>query len=575
MVWPDPLLHPTPALTMRLTGAQADGRSLHFQPGDVAALDTAYNCFAVAKWQRDCGLRDLALVVQGQGQFVVTITDGPRETRFAVTNDTTIDLTPLLATTQAPLFYVTLRAVTPGQITALNWCSHHHPLRAPNLLLCITTFHREAQATATIARFGDFMAHNPLQPHLHLVVIDNGHSLTVPPSPHVTVLPNRNLGGSGGFARGLAHAVDHGHSHILFMDDDAAIDMATLARCWTYLAHATHLETAVAGALMQADQPTHLWENGAIFDGLCRPLSQGRDLTNPQDLTQVETTSLAPHPNLYGGFWFFAFAVAQVRHWPFPFFVRGDDVSFCLSNPFRITTLPGVISYQDQDFPDKETSLTLYLGLRCDLINLLTAPVIAKRAIKTLAVPALTFWRCMVLLRSDSMAALNLAVEDVLSGPDFFARNADLAQRRTQIAAARRAEVWQPLATPTPRQHLRLNPQARWLRAVMLITLNGLALPFFGRWGNQIVVPQGTRLRVSQAWGAARITVLATDGSRAMVLHHAKGAALRQGLRLAGNLLRLMWRYRNLRQVWATGYCDLTTRAFWDAQSSPGPLGIN
>ena len=49
---------------------------------------------------------------------------------------------------------------------------------------------------------------------------------------------------------------------------------------------------------------------------------------------EFATTGPAPD-NFYGGWWYFAFPVDQVKHQPFPFFVRGDDVSFSLVHDFN------------------------------------------------------------------------------------------------------------------------------------------------------------------------------------------------------------------------------------------------
>ncbi len=86
----------------------------------------------------------------------------------------------------------------------------------------------------------------------------------------------------------------------------------------------------------------------------------------------MEFTSAAQRsPKIYGGWWFFAFPIKQVTRYPFPFFVRGDDINFSLANDFHITTLNGVVSFAE-DFSDKESPMTLYLDLRNHMVQHLT-----------------------------------------------------------------------------------------------------------------------------------------------------------------------------------------------------------
>lgn len=564
LVWPDPL-HPDMAFTLRLNGATCTDQTVTFEPGDRADLNTAYNAFPLAKWRGLCDLQDLSLTLTGSGDATLTLTAGPWQKTLHLTLNTTVDLTPWLADMDAPLLYVELQARSAATLTALDWTTTKAPKCQPQLALIITTFNRQTAAAATAHRFARYLADTPLAPHLHLYLIDNGQNLTLPPLPQVTVIPNRNLGGAGGFARGLAQAHTTNATHCLFMDDDAAVDITSITRVWTFLAHATDPATSIAGALMRADEPHKLWENGGYFAGLCRPLSRDGNLSDPAALSKVEAASLTPPPNHYGAFWFFAFALEQVRHWPFPYFVRGDDVGFCLTNPFHIITLPGVITYQDTDFPNKETPLVQYLDLRSTASLSLALPDLPRRALNLFKGIAILFLRCLIQCRPESLQALNLALRDVLTGPAYFATHPDCAERRTQLAM-RRVEVWHPAPVPLPAPRLRLNPAAPWFKPLMALTLNGLLLPFFGRWGNDLVLHQSDNPRLRHYLGAASITLVSQDGQSVLRLTHSKPAFAREIARMLWSMTRLALRYRHHRHAWTMGYRELASQRFWDTQ---------
>lgn len=158
---------------------------------------------------------------------------------------------------------------------------------------------------------------------------------------------NQNLGGTGGFARGMLSLIDGGtHIHALFMDDDASCETESIARALALLFHGRMPRLAVTGSLISESRPWQLLENGARFDGYVQPIGIGRNLH--QVLALLDCGRGDPRPN-YGAWWFFAFGRADVQRGPFPFFVRGDDIFFGLHNDFEVITTLG-IACQGEDF---------------------------------------------------------------------------------------------------------------------------------------------------------------------------------------------------------------------------------
>lgn len=590
LLWPEQGIITEQALYLRLSGpaAYCDRKNdIHFQPGGEAAFDTAANIFNLGKWRRCADLADLRLRLCGAGRFgLVVFQVLPERSRERLANrivtlapDSEVDLSHFIRDPAAGLLYFTLTALDAGHLSEAAWITRQPPRRLPRMALSITTFRREAALHRTVARFESFMAETPLADHLRLLVVDNGQSVVLPPSPRVTLIPNPNLGGSGGFARGLAEARARGASHCIFMDDDAAIPFGAIERVWAFLAHCHDPATAVAGGLAMANHRWSLWENGAIFDRRCQPQWLGTDMRDAGQVIRMELASTPRNPpNFYGGWWFFAFAIDAARHAPFPFFIRGDDVSFSLANGFDIVTLPGVICFQDADFAEKESLQTLYLDLRSHLVHHLALPAMDIGRKATLGIAADFFMRSLLQGHHDTLAALNLAVEDVLRGPAFFAENADLADRRAALAGLRRSEVWHPLTSPPPAPRLRINLhgnglRARFWRLVLDLTLNGHLLPFFGAWGNHVTLRAGQRGDIGAHWGAARVTYTSPDGTQGMTLHHSKRKALRQTLRMIRNLLRLARHYGATKAAWQSGYGSLASPEFWAARfaASPSP----
>lgn len=578
LIWPEAALNTERDLYLRLWNGAAWSMAeqrVHFIPGAVADFGTYYNMFNSGKWHSYCALETLHLQLEGEGRFELTIFHArPDRSHERVCTDvvTLTQGTPLIVDARphsglesiGTLFF-TLTALTQGHLDHAHWQTTQAALRTPTLMLSVTTFRREEAVAHTVARFNDFADRSPIAQHLHLTVVDNGQSADIPPSDRVTLIPNANLGGSGGFARGLQAAKTRGASHCLFMDDDASVHMEAIERTWTFLAYATDPDTAIAGAVANAQYRWKLWENGAVFDRVCRPAHMGTDLRDLTAVLEMEFESTRPQPdNFYGGWWYFAFPVDRAQHMPFPFFVRGDDVSFSLVHDFKILTLPGVMSFQEEDFSVKETPLTVYLDLRSHMAHHLSLPAMEIGRVGMMKIIARFYFRSLLFCHYDTLKAIGLALDDVLAGPEYFATHADMSARRAEIGALTDVERWRPVeATPQLGPRRRISPD-RWLpRFMMKLTLNGHLLPGFRSIGNRITLNADKRGQLRKVWGAARITYVTADGARSYTVQHSKTRAAQTTMPVLRAAWQLWQSYNAVRDDWRGGYRDMTQPAFW------------
>ena len=587
LIWPEP--GGDPVLAVRLEGAaRVDGarREIGFDAGGRASFDTWLNLFDAGTWCGRFGLDDPCLTLTGSGRVDLALyrtlpLGAPqcllsRSATLAPGRPLEIDAAAAGATDG--VVHAVVTALGEARLTGINWHTARPPRRQPRLALCITSFRREAALGRIVTRFRARLRGEPMAHTLAMIVVDNGRSATLPraapgsgQASAVIRLDNRNLGGAGGFARGLIEARARGASHCLFMDDDSAVPMDSVLRTWRLLAHAADPATAVAGAMLDADRPWLVWENGATFHLGCHPLGHDTDLRDPEATLGLALAAQGPAPaHLYGGWWFFAFPLDRVRHLPFPFFVRGDDVSFSLANDFAILRPPGIVALQ-QDFTVKESPLTWYLDLRSHLAHHLSLPGMATGPLRCLR---LAWWfaaRALVRHHYETLEAINLALGDVIAGPGRIAAEPDLAGRRVEIAALTRTEAW------GPRRDL---PQRRWLdskyrlaRLLMKLTLNGHLLPGFGLLGNRVTLPARERGWLRPHWGAAVVNYVSADGSQSYSVRHSKARALRPVLRHLALSLRFLAAYPRLCATWRAAYPDLTGAAWWEQALNLEPLG--
>lgn len=538
-----------------------------FAPGGSVLVDGYFNLFNLGKWCDLCGPDPVSLWLRGDGRFQLTVwlaaPDCSYERLFdeCVFLDGEMSLPLEGAQIQgAGILYFHLTALSEGQIEDFGWSTTVAPRHRPDLVLSVTTFKREEAVTSMVNRFRRFRAASTLRDHLRMLVVDNGQSVPIDQGEGVTILPNANLGGAGGFSRGLLEVRKAGATHCLFMDDDASMHMGAITRVWMLLAYARDPRTTVAGAMINADHRWKLWENGAVFDRGCKPLYFGCDLRQQEDVFKMEfETTAPPPPGFYGGWWFFAFPVDRARHMPFPFFVRGDDVSFSLVNDLRIVTLPGVASVQES-FVDKASPQTWYLDMRSHLVHHLSLP---QKSVSWGGLQRMFFsfyLRTVLRYHYDSLSAVNLAIEDVMQGPRFFAENADMAQRRKDLKEMTRTEVWTPVDFPPRYRH---GKASRPLRALLLMTLNGHLLPFSNLFGSNLVLKAWAREDFRQVYGARRITYVNASRNAVYTVQRSRRRFWSESLRLVRNSLRLRRAYGRLQAEWQDGYPKLTSDEFW------------
>ena len=578
-IFPDPAICTEHGLYYHVAGNYGfSGRDnqIRLSHGSLLILDTYFNLFSVGKWHPACQLDGLFAEIEGTGLVEVRVFYAVPDQSWEILHSEVVRLAPY-SPHQANLshyanhatrglIFVEIKALEDGvTISGGRFATATKPETLPRLAVSITTFKREEQVRETVARLESFLDGFEFGNQVHVQVVDNGQSAGIKASSRVTPIDNHNYGGAGGFARGLLEAEKGGFSHCLFMDDDASFHMENIARAYVFLMLATDPKAALAGAMINNTHKWAMWENGAWFDGSCHPLFCGTDLRDRDAVFAMEFESARPRPaTFYGGWWFFAFTIAEVKHHPFPFFVRGDDISFSLMNDFHITTLNGVVSFQD-DFSEKESPQTLYLDLRNHLIHHLVSDDLARSPLGTAKVAMRFIMRSLLRFHYETARAQLLSWQDVMEGPDFFDRNIDMAARRATIKSMTHNEAWQPISPQTLTEKKRLtlksvearNRMGRW-------TLNGHLMPFSRQRWDRIVLGIGERGIVFPAFGAAQITYLNTTRDKGYTVTQSKRQFFGLCWQMTKTLIRFLRNFDAIKASYRGGYQKITTRDYWE-----------
>ena len=220
-LWPEPGISTEERSYLHLYGAA--GLSLSqggvvFASGGRVLSDTYYNLFNLGKWRDLCGDIPVELHLSGKGEFQVAVFAAVEDSSWERVYGETLHLN---GPVQLPLqldhidqprvvLFFEIIALSRGRIDDFAWVTTQAPRQTPQLALSVTTFRREAAVTATAARFGKFHAASDLRDHIRMIVIDNGQSVPEVQASGVTIIPNANLGGAGGFALAILTALASG-----------------------------------------------------------------------------------------------------------------------------------------------------------------------------------------------------------------------------------------------------------------------------------------------------------------------------------------------------------------------------
>lgn len=258
-------------------------------------------------------------------------------------------------------------------------------------------------------------------------IIDNGQTLNEERDDNIIITHNKNVGGAGGFAKGMIDSLRQGKkpTHILLMDDDVKVLSDSFKRLYRLLniLRPEYTDYFVSGAMLNMDAPNIQHENTGrlVEEGYCVPLHSGRDL-NLWDQVILNEEIDDTLENRYAAWWFCCIptTIARLDNLPLPVFVRGDDMEYSIRNHARFITMNG-ISIWHQGFVGKfNATMDFYQSKRNELIvfNLHSEldMVDSFKAIEEL------FWHQLYKFDYVGAEFLIETVEDFLKGPEWFSQ---------------------------------------------------------------------------------------------------------------------------------------------------------
>ena len=545
-------------------------KKLIFKDGGRVSFDTFFNSLTIGTWKKHTKLNDLYLILKGNGKFAIRLGLHRIGHAHKWLQTQTIELKegeqfaiqfqnwPKI---ESGMLYFSIEAIGSADFNGGYFATTTKPKHVVKLGVVITHFNRKSYVLPAIERIKtELLDDLKYKEKIELVVVDNSQNITSEESKGITLIPNKNLGGSGGFTRGLLHLKDCGDfTHCLFMDDDASCEIESIRRTYALLSYGETDRFAVAGSLLREVEPYLLFEKGACFDGLCRPLKSGLDMRHISDLLFAELTDKKPN---YGGWWFFSFALVDVEEYAFPFFVRGDDIRFSIANKFELCTMNGIGCWGD-DFALKAGPLTLYLDVRNHMVHAIA--MLDKSRLFTLKIALKFVFMQLFSYNYSSAKACRLAMQHVMMGPEFFKNNLDTKVIREEIAAFSADEKLQPIDRENynvvyasfDRSRSRIGFFIRW------VSLNGFLLPNFMIRDDTIFQHKGFRGILREIYGYRRVLYEYEPFGIGYVAEYDRKEFFREVLVFSVSAIKLLSNFNKLKKDYKNEIPKMTNEQFW------------
>ena len=349
--------------------------------GAELSFDTSFGVFAAGRWKRLSIVDSLQVTINAVGSGRIELVGVTSRLAGLLMHEemvvsagispsgkTTLDV-PDFAKSPIGSYFVRISAEQSDVVVSGGqWTTKTQAPREVRLSLSITTFNRQDYVKPTVAKVLHLVESlDSLRNNMRILVVDNARNIkfdTAPNAP-ITVVPNPNLGGAGGFARGIIYLRDEGWStHVLLMDDDITLEPEALVRTFALFTFARDAKLCIHGAMLSEEQAWMQFEAGSKYRW--RSLYPLRAIGREDDLRErkLALRDVGEKKFAYTAWWYTAFPISITRDNPLPVFVRGDDVAFGLMHTGEHSvTMNGVIVWH-ADFGLKNNPSSLYYEKR-------------------------------------------------------------------------------------------------------------------------------------------------------------------------------------------------------------------
>lgn len=358
----------------------------HIKKGEKVSFNTYFNSFSIEKWKKYTNLENLSLNLEVSGVGKVNIIntyleDGELKRRELQTvsieekQNKKIKIEIIKLELLGNINFE-IEGIENFKIYSGNYSTQIEQKNDIHIGICICTFKREEFVRRNVNIFKSNILENEeseLKDKLDIYIVDNAQTLEEKEFLHnnISYIKNKNLGGAGGFTRGMIEATFRNNSkitHCILMDDDITIDANVIERTYALLSilKKEYNRYMVGGAMLLEDNKKIQAVSGEQWTAKKTIMrNMNLDLTKEKNILINEKEEEIN----YNGWWYCCIPTKIITkdNLPLPIFIHMDDVEYGIRNQNGIIVLNG-IGVWHPSFVSKGPITNTYYNVRNKLI---------------------------------------------------------------------------------------------------------------------------------------------------------------------------------------------------------------
>lgn len=522
-----------------------DKKEYVLQEGDFLEGNTYFNCFSSPKWSKYTEIERFKVILELRGKFKITLCKSFLDEDTIITNKVKelyhesdeieeFELEYDYSLDQFKgIYYIRIEAIKNNScFLGGGYYTEYKPINKIKIGIVICTFKREKYIKRNLNLFKKWLEQKSIfKDKIEVYIVDNAKSLDKKEfqTEYLHLIPNKNLGGAGGFTRGMIEVLQRKEefSHILLMDDDALVDINSIERTFCFLQYVKKecCNLFIGGSTLRLDKQNIQLESAAVWNNnILYNLKSNLDLENEEDILFNDLEE----SKSYGAWVFNCIPLSQIdeKNLPLPLFVRGDDMEYGIRNSENLLTMNGICAWH-APLHNKYSAFMLYYTLRNQLIlNALYDENFSVNAAISLLTNNIA--RELFLYRYENIQLIFKAYEDFLKGVSFFENtDAELNHKELMRYAPKYKSFNELSRTKYPFIYLKLHhsfKQLKWkrkdkiLRIFRVITFNGYFIPkLFFRGNNNYNIVDLCKAKPVNFFLYRKVLQVDLDGTRGYI----------------------------------------------------------
>lgn len=540
---------------------------LHFKELGFAEFNTYFNALSIGKWLKYTSIKNVSLKIKLEGSFIISICQRERyayETAARTLVQYKIDciekkdkIFPVPVLEGNGLIYFTLQAISDGsEFYGGEWVAEFEEVQKVKLGIIFCTYKRDQYILRNLDHLKDY----------HVFVVDNAG--TLPEGCCENLYRNRNLGGAGGFARGMYEISKlPEYTHVLLMDDDVVVHPESVYRAEIlYITmkpeYRSHL---IGGAMFRLDIKEYQFEAGGVAmrdETELTALKHGLRMHDPECCLMNEIEE-----NCDFNAWFFcAFPIELCKgdQLPLPLFMQYDDVEFSLRHNKRFIHMNGICVWHEGFGTKIHFGGRMYYIHRNCLItiashNMAFDPKQFMRATKSVILRELL---CQRYLTAEHILD---GILDFLKGIDWLKALDSENKQKDLVSNGYQVDYPEALGVAVSLKELEssvhLEGMSKRLRLLRAMTLNGLFMK-----ADKVAIMHMERARPVHFYRASSAVYYDIETRKAFVTHRSRKETLRLLRKFYTVRRQFFKKYKKISAEYFARRGELMSVEFWEGQ---------